>query len=201
MNVSSGLALCLLAAIGLAAWPAPSQAAVITENLGFSLGSFLDANGATPPPLTTLSGSVSVTFDPTVGYNNDTADIVVHTLSYPGVGSTVGFSWSTGFHVLSVGGIQNGAGDIGSGSNDFVIQFNLADLNAPRLSLCSDPGFTCGSLQGNSSYTSSGYTVASDANGFWLALAGNAQSVPEPSGVALLAAGLGALAWRGRRRA
>lgn len=41
--------------------------------------------------------------------------------------------------------------------NVFVIQFNLSNVNAPRLSLCSDPGFICGNLQGNSSYAASGY--------------------------------------------
>ena len=172
----------------------------VTENLSFSIGLFLDGNGTTAPPVTSLFGSITVTFDPTAFVDNDTADLVIHSLSFT-PSSTVAFAYNPSLDVLSFGGEANGVGDIGFGTTDFVIQFNLSDLAAPRLSLCSDPGFACGSLQGNSSYTASGYTLASYPNDFWLALAGTTTpTIPEPSSIAALGVGLVFLAKRPRRR-
>lgn len=167
-----------------------SGAGDVTENLSFNIGNFLDGSGTTAPPITALSGAITVTFDPTASVNNDTADLIIHSLSFTAA-STVAFAYNPTLQVLSFGGEQNGVGDIAGGTTDFVIQFNLSNLAAPRLSLCSDPGFSCGNLQGNSSYTSSGYSLTAYPSDFWLALAGTTSTaIPEPPSIALLGVGL-----------
>jgi len=172
----------------------------VTENLSYDLTDFLDASGTEASPLTTLSGSFTVNFDPTQYYSGTTTGLTVYGSSFPNIGSQLAFAWDPTYSVLSFGGLQNGPGDIASGTNDFVVQFNLSNLSQPRLSLCSDPGFSCGNLQGNSSYTASGYTLAAYPNDFWLSLAGSASSVPEPGTLALLgAAGFGMLLSQRRR--
>ena len=83
--------------------------------------------------------------------------------------------------------------------NVFVIQFNLSNVNAPRLSLCSDPGFICGNLQGNSSYAASGYYCT--LFGRLLARAGgHHRAADEPGGALLLAAGMASVAAAARAR-
>ena len=43
-----------------------AQAVTITENINFSLSGFVDITGSTPPPITLITGAITVTYDPDV---------------------------------------------------------------------------------------------------------------------------------------
>lgn len=155
--------------------------------------------GSVAPPLTTLSGSFSVTFDPALLNFTANRTLSVISSSYRGRIALLTFACNPTLSVLSFGGVNGGAGNIYLCTDDFVIQFNLSNPNAPRLTLCSDPGFSCG-IHGNSSYLASGYALARYPGDFWLALAGTATPVDEPGGALLLAAGIASVAAAARAR-
>lgn len=184
---------------------ASAQAATVTKTYDFSLGDFVDVIGNNAAPLATITGSFTLTFDPAVGVNNDTADITTNSLSDTHINSPIGFGFAPGTPLfISIGGLQNGDGSIAQFSNDFVLQLkfaNAASLDSPMLSLCSD-GFACGSAPGAT--FASGYTLL-DHNGAWLAREGSVTvggGVPEPASWALMMLGFGGLgaALRTRRK-
>jgi MYXO-CTERM domain-containing protein len=177
---------------------AGAQAAPITVNISFSLSDFVDAVGALAPPQATLSGDVNVTYEPGVATADTATGLTINSLSFTPASMTV-FGIGAGGR-FSLGGSANGAGIIGVGSTDFVLQLNLADLAAPALFTCADPGFNCGPLTGNASVLSSAYTVAG-TSGAWFARAGSLTVTPvsAPGGLALAALGLAMLAGTRRR--
>jgi hypothetical protein len=81
----------------LAAGFSSASAAIVTETYSFSLGGFVDEFGdpPVPSPVATISGSFTVTFDPTLNHVDDTTGLVVH--SFSGVGapldSPLGFTY------------------------------------------------------------------------------------------------------------
>src|ERR1700722_4918448 len=99
-----------------------ASAAPITETFTFNLSGFVDIVNNLAPPDTTISGSFTVTYDPTLFYDNDTTDITVNylngvTVSSP-LGFTYGMSGGTGF--LEFGGTQNDSDAVGLDTNDLV---------------------------------------------------------------------------------
>jgi len=70
----------------------PVSATQITTTLGFKIGNFLDGLGNVAPPLKTLSGSFSVTFDPRFSYSTTTTGLSVLSSSYPAIGSPYSFA-------------------------------------------------------------------------------------------------------------
>ncbi len=185
-----------LALIGFAA--GPLAAAPISENLNFSLSGFVDITGTTPPPIPLITGSITVTYDPTLTYDNDTTDIVVHSLTGITVGSALGFTYQGGF--LEFGGIQNDADLVFSKTNDLVVAFNVTNPTAPTFVPCSTPGYTCGKYTGSSLVDAAGYTRANSATGWFYGAPQSVVSpnrivpgVPEPTTCALIGAGLGAI--------
>ena len=177
---------------------AAASAATITRTYVFEFTDFVPVIGATPPPLDTLSGAFTLTFDPTVNFSNQTTGITVTDYVGPALGSALAFS-SFGVgggpsHGMSIGGLATGAGQITSGNGDFVLQLRFADasFDNPFLPTCAD-GFSCGS--GAPTLFPSGYTL-SGVSGGWLAATGSVSvftPVPEPSSWAVMLLGFGGL--------
>lgn len=173
-----------------------AHAGTISESIAFSLSGFVDISGAdAPPPDPLITGSFTVTYDPTLGYYDDTTDIVVHSLNGVTVDSTLGFTYGGG--LLEFGGIAFGAGYVVGDTNDLVVSFNVTDPTHPTFVPCSTPGYTCGIYTGSDLVDASGYTVVgADTAWFYGAQQSTAGNVPEPASASLLALGLAALVAR-----
>jgi hypothetical protein len=153
-------------------------AAPMTITLDFALSGFADALGNLPPPSAFAAGNITLTYDPMVGTGPTSVGLQVNSLSGLSSASQLQFSAGTGGSV-SFGGSANGPGIVAAGVEDFVVQFDLSNLAAPRLFTCADPGFSCGSFTGNAGFTSSAYTVAGVSAG-WFAATGSVRIVPNP---------------------
>lgn len=192
-----------LAAFGLVTGTA--QAGPISEDISFSLSGFLDITGTAPAPIPLITGFITVTYDPTLSYDNDTTHIVVHSLTGITVGSALGFTYSGG--LLEFGGIQNDADFVGSFTDDLVVAFDVTDPAHPKFVPCSTPGYTCGKYTGSSLVEAAGYTRADSATGWFYGAPDSTvtptppvTTVPEPETYSLLALGLAAVGFAGRRR-
>jgi hypothetical protein len=202
------LAISAIALLGLGAVPA--SAAVVTKSYSFSLGGFIDVNDISPlpSPLSAITGSFTVTFDPTLSYDNDTADVSVTlngTPTAPTIDSPLGFTYfGSGLYAgdFFLGGTANDSDFVSAGTNDFVLSYNLSDLNNPQFINCGAVGVVCGLQTGNSAYDGSGYTEAG-SNAVWFIGADQSvtSAVPEPLTLSLFGAGVaGAAAIRRRRK-
>lgn len=181
-----------------------AQAMPVTETLNFTLGGFVDAFSNAPPPIATISGSITVTFDPAVTYENDINDIIVNYLNGGFVsGSALGFSYGSSTHRLRFGGIQNNAETVFGGTNDLLVGFDMTDLANPTLFSCATPGYSCGKFTGNSAWTVSAYAQANSPASIWEASSAQSSvtvgaAVPEPETWALMLVGTTLLAARKR---
>ncbi|WP_293676410.1 PEPxxWA-CTERM sorting domain-containing protein [uncultured Phenylobacterium sp.] len=182
---------------------AASNAAIITRTYAFELSDFQIALGSNAPPLSEVSGVVTLTFDDALSFSGQTTGISIADYVGPALGSTLAFSSFGGpgdSHGIAIGGLASGVGLIASGSSDFVLQVEFADASYdnPFLPMCSS-GFTCGSAAPTT--FASGYTISGTSGG-WLAAAGSVSvvPVPEPSSWALMILGFGGIGAVLRRR-
>jgi hypothetical protein len=193
----------------LAAGLSSASAAVVTETYSFSLGGFVDEFGdpPVPSPLATISGSFTVTFDPTLNHMDDTTGLVVH--SFSGVGapldSQLGFTYLAAAGEFALGGLEPAPTEINAGTNDFSIILNLANLSKPQFFPCSTPGASCGAANGDPAFIVAGFTRsgADFDKSIWLASAAESEvaAVPEPPTWAMMFGGLALVALaRARRR-
>jgi hypothetical protein len=171
-----------------------AQAATVTETYDFNLSGFVDIFNNATPPISSLSGSFTVTFDPTIAVDNQTTGITQNSLT-PGItlGSTLGFTsfTATSSHpfALFIGGISNDADTLAvNKTNDIVLSLeflNPTNFADPTLIPCVT-GLLCGKFNGDSSVFASGYTLS---DSFFLATAGSVSAVPEPSTWAMMILG------------
>jgi len=181
----------------------------VTFNVPFTSGTYGGgagpgySGGATPSAVT---GSFTITFDPTMTYTDDTADITETGLTGITSDSAFSFDYSPTSYVIDsttfdagelvVGGVAEGACCVGispSTANDFYLQI---------LTFATSPTFQ------QFGYTTSNddYFYTDTVSGAPLDGAGSVTvvpAVPEPRSLLLLCAGLSALAgarWRKRSR-
>jgi hypothetical protein len=192
----------LLCTALLATMASGVHAATVTETYSFSLTGFSDVSGnGVTPPSNLVTGSFTVTFDPTQSYTDDTTDIHVNSLSGVTVDSTLGFSYSSSSQLFSFGGTYGGTGLVYAGTNDLVISYSLANLNDPTFVPCSTPGYTCGNATGSSSVEASGYTTADTESFFFYGAQSTITSaVPEPSTWAMMILGFFGVGFMAYRR-
>jgi PEP-CTERM motif len=206
LGVAAGLA------IALSSFTA-ATAATVTETYKFTLNDLTDIIGNSTAPVSPVTGSFTVTFDPLGSYNNETSGIVENSLNVP-IAAPLAFSYfydgnPNDPQFMSIGGDNsisvcgNGAGNICSGTNDFVLQLEFAGINslgAPTLPDCAQ-GFSCGNAQG--SFLASGYTSTAFANSAFLAQNGAngagggvvTAGVPEPASWAIMLLGVGMIGY------
>ncbi len=196
--------LLLLATAGMA------SAATISDDVTFSVpftsgtyggGAGPDySGGATPSAVT---GSFTITFDPTMTYTDDTVDITETGLTGITTDSAFSFDYSPTSYVIDsttfdadelvVGGVAEGACCVGvspSTANDFYLQI---------LTFATSPTFQ----QFGYATSDDDYFYTDTVGGAPVDGAGSvtvASAVPEPSSLLLLWAGLSALAGAGCRK-
>ena len=118
--------LAALAATGLLATPA--LAAPVAGTLSFTITGF---EAAAPQP--TLSGVISLSFDPGVATADTTTGLVVQSLNFTPA-SPVAFNYDPGSDTLNIGGIANGVEGFAASGNDFQVTIqNL--FTAPSVQL------------------------------------------------------------------
>jgi hypothetical protein len=111
-----------LGAIGaliVASLPMGAQAAVVTKTYAFSAQNFFPA--ASPPPVSVVTGSFTVTFDDAVDVFDTTTGLVINDLNIP-VTSTISYSYETGqYGGIRFGGRETGQGTLLLGTNDILL--------------------------------------------------------------------------------
>ena len=177
MSMKNGI-VCLAAAISMAASMGVAEASPITENLSFSASPFGPAGG----PVSTLSGTFELTFDPTLTYAFNSVGITELSLNLPV--TSVGFQYNPNANNgnLMIGGTLNGVSVLaGTGMYDFSVTF--IDVRTSTVML--------GGAQ---------YTTPASGTLYGDLFQGTA-SVPEPLTLSMFGAGLaGAAAFRRRRK-
>ncbi|PZU09519.1 PEP-CTERM sorting domain-containing protein [Sphingomonas sp.] len=181
----------------------PAHAALITKTIDFSANDFVDLNGSAVPLYSSASGSFTLTFDTSLDYAGDTANIIVNSFSGVPVASPFGFTYYASSGFLFIGGTQNGPNYVGYGTDDYALVLDLTNLAAPRAVTCADPGINCGASTGDAGILVSGYTSSLSNTAFFQKAAATVvtSDVPEPASwmtMMLGFAGIGALARRRR---
>ncbi len=182
-----------------------------TVTYGFTLTNFSDSYGSTDvAPFGPISGSFTVTFDPGGSdIVDDTTDIVINSFSGLNLVDPLGFTYFAPydgsppqFYFGEVEEFFEGANNIGQGSDDFVLELDLTNIDAPRLVTCADSYSRCVNFT-DSGTLSSGYTTSANYNEWFAAARGSFLVAPEPETWAMMVGGFGLVgaAIRRKRRA
>ncbi len=188
----------LVASLAFGILASPSQAAVVDENIAFSVTNFTSAFGGSVP-VDPVVGSFNITYDNTATYSNETAGIFLTGLNIA-LGSAISFDYDPTTGLLQVGGIQPGAGEtdgpgtiqIQNATDDFYLQITGANSASPA-------------------FLQFGYGQSSQPDGFFFVDPGDPGNsitvgapitapVPEPSTWAMMVLGFVGVGFLARRR-
>ena len=176
LSIRPAVAPALFALSILTALASPQIAAApFTATYGFSATDWITV--PPNPPVATLEGSVTVTFDTSdTSLTERTTGITLNSLNVS-LGSAIGFLYDpTGFlsgtnlEGLFIGGIQSGVGSVAPGTDDFGILIINPRANNPTLEAV--------------------LLSTASPSAFWNAQTRSISSVPLPLPLALLGAGL-----------
>lgn len=78
-----------------------ANAALVTNTYDFTISNFRANDGLSTPPINPLIGSVTITFDPTRSYYNETNGITLNSLNFP-LKSPIAFNYDE--YGLQIGG-------------------------------------------------------------------------------------------------
>jgi len=182
----------------------------VTETYDFTLGNFVYTAGSITSPITSFSGSFTLTFDPSLTINDQTTDITGSLSGVPGapgVDTPISFSNYPGNPLgFSIGGTSCSSSCVFSFTNDFVLQLTFLSGNPadPVFTTCAATGQSCGSYNNSPTVIASGYSE-SDTAFAWFATTGSVTAVtatPLPSTWMLLISGfvgIGFFAYRGAK--
>lgn len=151
--------------------PDVGNATTVTETYSFTASGF-NPGGAPVDPVT---GSFTLTFDPTRNYGDTPLDTISLTIDGHAYSvADTGFLYRLSDDVLAIGGLLNGVNNDQAGTNDFLL-FGRADAS------------------GHLSAGTVGYSLASNQNTGWQTLDGavpfqsaTPSPVPEPATIGLM---------------
>jgi hypothetical protein len=174
---------------------APAGASPVSYDVGFSVNTFTAAFGGAVP-VDPVTGSFTITFDPTLTYTNSTAGIALNSLNIT-LGSSLSFNYnpaadgSFAAGTLRVGGLFNGADQIqySPPTDDFWLYIQ--------------------DFAGTPTFQQLGYVQSTSAGDFYFTLAQTASlrvtpsvvvAASEPASLLVVLAGLAGLGVLRRRR-
>lgn len=155
-----------------------ASAAIITKTFDFTAHSFVAWN-ATAPSVDPVIGSITVVFDDAIPTMGATSGITINNLNIA-LSSAISYDYFSGY--MTIGGLDQGVGDLGSWSDDF----RLIIANAS---------------QENHTFTHLTY-VEYGTGVFWstTAFGDPPSAVPEPATWAMMITGFGLAGTAIRRR-
>jgi hypothetical protein len=124
------LALAVAAAVSGILTLSPASAATVSDLVTFSATDFQTINA--PAPVDPVTGSFTLSFDPTLDYTDSTTGISLTSLNIA-LGSTLSFTYNHTSDFLQVGGLFDGAGtiQIAPSTDDFFLQIFGLGAGAP----------------------------------------------------------------------
>ena len=169
----------------------PATAATITNVVTFDATNLFRIAG-TGTPASEVTGSFSITLDPTLSYLNKTTGITLNSLQLDGVDfaidSPVSFDYNANNHTLIVGGLTGGA--LFPVGNDFAL--GIGDF-------ASDPKFLALAYSDLVPNTKRFFNTRSfgSSYGVFLSVNGSISTVPLPASLPLFASALALLVFSG----
>ena len=175
-----------------------ANSATVTETYDFTFGTFVDSGGSLQPPITTISGSFTLTFDPDVSVTG--VGLTTNSFSADLFGPPFYYAVFPASGVdplrLAIGDVQSSPGNAYYGADNFGMGLVLPTPETPELWPCNAYGSTCGPVAG---YVA-GYTSSAHPDDLWVATSGSVTAVPEPEAWRLMLVGFAGLGIAGRNR-
>ena len=169
--------------LSIGATTPPLHAAIISETITASVSNFTVLGTPVTPPIDPAQITFSITFDDSIGVENQTAGLTLISSNLP-LGSGFGYTYRLGTDILAVGGLQGNVVGGTAGTDDYSFAFSNASATPAIFDM-----FYELSGQPLSLFTSSSGTVTATP-----------LPTPEPAPLGLLAAGLGVLGLVRRQR-
>ena len=187
----------LAALIAAMAAAGAANATMVTETYDVTFGDFQDLGLS--PPIATISGSFTLTFDPAVSVSG--LEITTNAFSASLFGPSFYYAVFPAAGAdplrLAIGDVQDSPGNAYYGQDNFGFGLVLPTPDTPALWLCNTYGSDCGAASG---YVA-GYTSSADSSALWVANSGSVAAVPEPAVWTMMLAGFAGIGLVGRRAA
>lgn len=177
----------LFLAAGIVGMSAEAHAATIVRTFTFTGTSIANISGSTASPVSSVSLTFTVEFDPTLSYASQTSGLTLDSYSLS-LSSPFAFTYAPGSSQrMTLGGTANGVFGIFVNNDDFTLDFTGAGGATPQVSIFQ---FATSGTPGN------GYRSFTNT----LTLTDLVTPVPEPASWALMIAGFGLAGAAMRRR-